>query len=158
VTRPGWRSALEPLTTFDAIVSTTALHWIELQSLAAFYAEAVGLLRPGGVFVNGDHMAPYDPPIADLAKAAERGRVQRAGVTGNEEWAAWWTAIAGRPRARRMVGGARAARLRHGYGNGLTVADHETLLRRAGFAAVGPLWQCGTDHVLAARGGRTAAR
>lgn len=41
---------------FDAVLSTTALHWLRDEPLARVYAQAAGLLRPGGVLLNGDHM------------------------------------------------------------------------------------------------------
>ncbi|MFD8008814.1 hypothetical protein ACFV5C_00725, partial [Streptomyces sp. NPDC059762] len=51
-----------------------------------------------------------------------------------------------------------AERARRGTGpggdNGLGARDHAELLREAGFAAVGTVWQCGPSVVLAAvRGG-----
>src|SRR6266699_978348 len=41
----------------DAAVSTTALHWLPPDALAAMYAEVASVLRPGGLVLNGDHLA-----------------------------------------------------------------------------------------------------
>ena len=41
----------------DAAVSTTALHWLPADALAALYAEVATVLRPGGLLLNGDHLA-----------------------------------------------------------------------------------------------------
>jgi SAM-dependent methyltransferase len=47
----------------DVVVSTTALHWLEPGQLFEFYRQVGGLLRKGGLFLNGDNM-PFDPDQA----------------------------------------------------------------------------------------------
>jgi len=42
---------------FDAAVSATALHWISPEQLAALYRRVAGVLKPGGIFLNADHVA-----------------------------------------------------------------------------------------------------
>jgi SAM-dependent methyltransferase len=126
------------------------MHWMEPDRLANLYRELAELLRPGGVLVNGDHLTAAEPGLAELAAAVERGRAERAGVTGNEEWAAWWAAVEREPgfaslRARRDELG-----LRHGYGNGLTLDEHVNCCARPDSGPVGSVWSHGTDHVLVA--------
>ncbi|MGH3935469.1 MAG: class I SAM-dependent methyltransferase [Pseudonocardiaceae bacterium] len=151
VTAAEWTHALNPVREIDAAVSTTALHWVPPPQLARLYVDLAALLRPGGVLVNGDHLKLADPALAELAEAAEQGRAERAGVTGNEDWSTWWDAITTEPalaqlQARRVERG-----LRHGYGNRLSVDQHVAMLQAAGFTTIGPVWQSGTDHVLVAR-------
>ena len=43
---PGWTDVVSPLGPFDAVVSTTALHWLERDTLGAAYAGAASLLVP----------------------------------------------------------------------------------------------------------------
>src|SRR5581483_4029541 len=50
-----WLHALG-VTHVDAALSATALHWLEPEPLAGLYRELGRLLRPGGVFLNADHM------------------------------------------------------------------------------------------------------
>src|SRR5436190_6084271 len=54
--RPGWSGGLGLDRPADAAVSTTALHWLAPQALAELYAELAGVLRPGGLLLNGDHL------------------------------------------------------------------------------------------------------
>ena len=66
-----WPSTLpvEPL--FDAIVSTTALHWLHVSELARLYERVSGLVRKGGLFIDGDHFAYEDdqPTICEVARS-----------------------------------------------------------------------------------------
>lgn len=151
VTAADWTHALRPVQMIDAAVSTTALHWVPPAQLANLYADLAALLRPGGVLVNGDHLKLADQALAELAEAAEQGRAERAGVTGNEDWSTWWDAITTEPALAELQARRAERGLRHGYGNRLSVDQHVTMLRAAGFTSIGPVWQSGTDHVLVAR-------
>lgn len=153
VTAAGWTHALSPVQMIDAAVSTTALHWVPPEQLARLYVDLAGLLRPGGVLVNGDHLTLADPELAELADAAERGHAERAGVTGNEDWSTWWDAVATEPALAQLQARRAERGLRHGHGNRLSVDQHVAMLRAAGFTTIGPVWQSGTDHVLVARVG-----
>src|ERR1700722_1148083 len=97
---PGWSAGLGLTRPPDAAVSTTALHWLSQSVLAGVYAEVGALLRPGGLLLNGDHLAEDGaaPRLAALDRAlveAEVRRRQPGGVT--ESWDQWWTAVAAAP-------------------------------------------------------------
>src|SRR5215472_10881303 len=68
---PGWSADLALSRQPDAAVSTTALHWLTPQALAAVYGEVAALLRPGGLLLNGDHMTEDEsaPRLARLGRA-----------------------------------------------------------------------------------------
>jgi hypothetical protein len=63
-----------------AVLSSTALHWLEPEPLTRRYRDLGRLLRPGGVFLSGDHMAfgPALPTLAATVWQALSNRVMRA--------------------------------------------------------------------------------
>jgi SAM-dependent methyltransferase len=156
---PGWqaRIGLRPARQVDAAVSTTALHWLTAAELRQLYQVLASLLRPGGLFLNGDHLRLEEtgsPVLARLGQALEEQECLRrfpAGHAGRaEDWIQWWQAIAADPaladaaaeRERRAVG-------HHGT-DGELLAVHTGALRAAGFAEIGTLWQRGSNCLLAA--------
>lgn len=156
---PDWTHALGLDRPLDAAVSTTALHYLDPDALHRTYRQLAGLLRPGGVLVNGDHFPHDDSALAALAGCVGRRHAERGQVLAHEDWAAWWTAVARDPeltdllaeRRRRQAavtgGGASPGT---GGAPRLSVSAHERLLRQAGFSHVGAVWQYGDSHVLVA--------
>ncbi len=148
---PGWLAALDLDGPLDAAVSTTALHYPEPDTLREIYRELAAALRPGGVLVNGDHLLPEDPALTPLTAAIGRRRSDRERANEAEDWASWWTAVSQDTQLANLL----AARDEQpapasGDGNGLSIAQHERLLREAGFHHVGPVWQYGYSCVLVA--------
>jgi uncharacterized protein (DUF1684 family) len=58
---PGWAAELDLDRPADAVVSTTALHWLSEAGLRTAYTEPASALRPGGLFLNGDHLDSSTP-------------------------------------------------------------------------------------------------
>jgi SAM-dependent methyltransferase len=150
---PGWSAGLGLDRQPDAAVSTTALHWLPQAALAALYAEVAGLLRPGGVVLNGDHMHEDEsaPTLARLGRMLIEREEQRRFPAGQAEtWTNWWAAAAADPVLAALVA-ERAARQveaeHHGSPAGL-LSVHVAALRSAGFAEIGTLWQRGENRLL----------
>ena len=96
----GWIETLaEPQV--DAVLSTTALHWLPGAHLIGLYHDLGRLVRPGGVFLNGDNMgfAPAMPTFQRLAQAAEERQWsdESFAARGIETSEAWWDALAKEP-------------------------------------------------------------
>ncbi len=152
----GWRDLL-PVDRVDAVLSTTALHWLTPDELDQLYRLLHDLLVPGGVFLNGDTLRFGDdrPRLAELTTRVRKAYQHRY-ATGQEarpeEWQEWWERMRAdgsgllpfEERARRFPA------KEHGHSETLDLATHERALRAARFAEIGTVWQHGTDRVLAA--------
>jgi SAM-dependent methyltransferase len=150
----GWAAALGLDRPADAAVSTTALHWLAPDELTQMYAELATVLRPGGVLLNGDHLAEDEqaaPTLTRLGHALIEAEDQRRFPGGHpESWTGWWAAALADPalasaaadRERRVAGpghhGSESPRLQ----------SHVTALRSVGFTEVGTLWQRGSNRLL----------
>jgi SAM-dependent methyltransferase len=155
---PDWASSLgiEDGRLLDAAVSTTALHWLTAAELHDLYATLAAMLRPGGVFLNGDHLrlSQEDSPVLGrLDQALEERENQRRFPDGHadaEDWGQWWEAAATDP----LLATASAERDRrqvHHHGpEGSRLDVHVTALRAAGFTEIGTLWQRGASRLLCA--------
>lgn len=136
----------------DAAVSTTALHWLQPNALAALYRHLGTVLAPGGVFVNGDRME-FPPDLTRLAGAARaiRERWAPPGPGDAESWEEWWAAVEQDPGLAAEV--AERGRRHHDHPDHEHPADlatHIEGLHQAGFAEVGTIWQHFADRVLVA--------
>jgi SAM-dependent methyltransferase len=139
----------------DAALSTTALHWLSPAELTGLIGGLASVIRPGGVFLNGDHMT-FDPQQAALQRLASRLGEEAARreleAVGGERWGAWWAAVEAEPGFQALLRERAAA----GWGGH---PDHRlpaelTFLRavllRSGFAEADTIWQRLDNRVLAA--------
>ncbi len=142
------------LTHVDAVLSTTALHWLSPDQLVRVYCQLGQLVRPGGVLMNGDHMrfAPHlghFRKVADEVKAARRADAfERRGV---EDWEGWWAALAREPAAAELL--AERERRFSGRARDWINPSYDFqvgALREAGFAEVDTIWQNVDNRVLLA--------
>lgn len=136
----------------DAAVSATALHWLRTEALAGLYRHLGTVLRPGGVFVNGDGMAlPASEPRLSAAARAIRERRRDAAAGVGESWEEWWAAVVAEPGlADAIVERDRRHHDHPDHANQADLATHLVLLRQAGFAEADTLWQHLGDRVLVA--------
>jgi len=150
--RSGWTDAL-PRSRYDAAVSTTALHWLTPTALARLYRDLARLLRPGGVFLNGDYLpwGSRHPVLDDLASRVLKVRSPHRG--GRNEWGAWsrWWREARRVPALRAAFEEHDRRsASHPHRRDLTLDLHVRLLRVAGFRWTAVVWQDFENRVLLA--------
>lgn len=128
------------------VLSTTSLHWLWPDTLDRVYQDLARLLRPGGLFLNGDHLS-YGPESATLARLSQR--------VLDEQWSdaafserdietaeQWWDEFGSEPVLAPLL--AERARLfapkqRQQTSPGFGV--HVAALHKAGFAEVGTIWQ-----------------
>lgn len=150
LSEPGWTDLL-PRVRFDAALSTTALHWLGPASLRRLYRELAGLLRPRGVFLNGD-VLPWDPNRRALRRLSEKVRAVRfSGKSLQSEWKPWerWWRDIRRVSALRDEFREREARLsQHPETEPTSIGVHARALRRAGFRVVDVVWQDFDNRIL----------
>ncbi|MGA8542879.1 MAG: class I SAM-dependent methyltransferase [Thermoplasmata archaeon] len=147
---PGWTERL-PRRRYDAALSTTALHWLTAPALGRLYRDLHGLLRPGGVLLNGDHL-PWESRQRRLSRLAGSVRhVRFRGASLNSEWAGWkkWWEDAERvPELRPLFREREIRQSQHPKHGDLTLDFHCRTLRRAGFREVAVVWQDVENRVL----------
>ncbi len=141
---PAWHTQLGE-EHVDAVLSTTALHWLTPSTLVQVYHRLGKLVRSGGVFLNGDEFE-FGPHMPNFRKVDEfvPERVTRdiAIHSGTEGWSEWWENLKREPgmddlfaeRQRRIIDGAH-------HDSHPIVELHEAALRDAGFREVGVIWQ-----------------
>lgn len=143
---PAWADALGG--PFDAVLSATALHWLEREPLAALYGQIAALLRPGGILLNADHVGSEWPTIQhSWERHRERMRAAE-GPAEADDWDGFWAAY-GRALGLdeqdikgRMLGGWSG-----GVEDGLPLAWHLDVLRDCGFVAVDCFWRSDADAI-----------
>ncbi|GAA4449385.1 class I SAM-dependent methyltransferase [Phytohabitans houttuyneae] len=147
-----WVAAL-PHREFDAVLTATALHWLDPTRLAALYGEIREVLRPGGVFVNADHM-PDDglPGLSKrLGERADAQRHARYAAGAALSWADWWDRVAADAELGPLVIERKRLFTEHHSSEWTPpVSWHVEALRAAGYAEVGLVWRGARDAAVAA--------
>jgi trans-aconitate methyltransferase len=149
---PGWSAALRHRR-FDAVLSSTALHWLAPGQLLAVYAELGELLPPGAVLLNADHLRFDDrePTLREIAAAHDRRCQEEAFAAGAPDWRTWWEEAARLPDLAELLP-ERERRFADRPPPPHSPLDlHLAALRTAGFSEVGTVWQYLDDHVVLAR-------
>ena len=139
----------------DVVLSTTALHWLDAGTLTRLYQQLGTLVRPGGVFLNGDHMRfpPHLPSFKIVSDfIVKQQRVAVFEERGEDDWQGWWSAFAQQPGMASLVEERDRRFPRPAAGEeSIPVGElHEAALRNAGFREVGLIWRQPNDGVLLA--------
>ena len=139
----------------DAVLSTTALHWLSAPQLVGLYRELGALVRPGGVFLNGDNM-DFGPDLPTVQRLAQEARDrdwsdEAFAVRGVETAEQWWEDL-GRESSMTPLIAERTRRLslKERPPSTPTIDLHLGALHDAGFREAATIWQSGTDRVLLA--------
>jgi SAM-dependent methyltransferase len=148
---PDWTATLGEAA-FDAVLSTTALHWLPVEPLVRLYGELGALIRPDGVMLNGDNLAfaPHQETLRLLSESTtEQQRAEAFDAGGAEDWDEWWAALAEEPAAADLLAERRRRFATFDPDASVPIFDvHEAALRNAGFREVGVIWQRLDNRVL----------
>lgn len=155
VSEPTWVEQMGE-SSVDAVLSTTALHWLRTPDLVRVYRELGQLIRPGGIFLNGDNMkfGPQLPSLQTLAKTVrERQWLDESFASmGVENWSQWWDAL-GEEAGMTELLAERDRRFSWRSPDNNVNAGRElqqAALLEAGFREVGIIWQNFDNCVLMA--------
>ncbi len=146
---PDWTREL-PHHEYDAVLTATALHWLQTEPLARVYRQIAGVLKDGGVFMNADHMPdPATPRINEAERALRHARMERdRAASGVPDWREWWQLAA----ADEQLADAVARRYEifgdHADGEPHPVEWHAQTLRDAGFSEARAVWRSVPDAVI----------
>lgn len=138
----------------DAVLSTTALHWLPSATLVQLYQQLAQLVRPGGVFMNGDHLA-FAPSLSTFRKAIEEIQKRRLSEALHhpkvEDWTAWWNALKREAGMEALFAERERRFINRTHSETETLAElHEAALRDAGFREVGVIWQNMDNRIVLA--------
>ncbi|MFU0441006.1 class I SAM-dependent methyltransferase [Streptomyces sp. BG2AG] len=147
---PEWTARL-PHTSYDAVLTATALHWLHREPLAALYGQLGKLVRDGGVFMNADRTIDPDTPRINAAERAHRhAGMDRAKAAGALDWADWWALAAADP----VLAGPTAERFaiygEHADGDMPSAAWHARTLLASGFGEARTVWASPSDSLVLA--------
>jgi trans-aconitate methyltransferase len=133
----------------DAVVSATALHWLEPDALVALYRRVAGLLRPGGILLNADHVgSEHDAVQRAWEQHRERERTAESyikmGENEADDWDTFWAAYSRSLGYERASGQPSVDGWEGGVEKGLPLAWHLDRLRECGFYAADCFarWDC----------------
>ncbi|GAA4248895.1 class I SAM-dependent methyltransferase [Dactylosporangium darangshiense] len=148
---PGWAARL-PHRAYDAVLTATALHWLSPERLTQLYRELPAVLRPGGVFVNADHMPDETLPELSrrLVARADQRRDARYATGAVPSWRDWWERAALDPVLAPLVEERHRIYSEPHSSEFLPPASwHLEALAAAGFVETGVVWRGGTDAAVA---------
>ena len=138
----------------DAMLSTTALHWLAPESLTRLYRELGELVHPGGIFLNGDNLkfGPHLPSFLRIAQTTkERTRVDSFDRCCLEDWESWWKALRAESALRELFAERDRRFSWKAAGGQAPIFDlHVAALRDSGFREVGVIWQNMENRLLMA--------
>ncbi|MGD8239180.1 MAG: class I SAM-dependent methyltransferase [Armatimonadota bacterium] len=146
----GWWADYEEA--FALVVSATALHWLSADGLRDVYGRVCAALRPGGWFLNSDHMGSEDPATqAQYRELLEAERQAAFRESGALHWDAFWDELSRELRRPDLQELRNEADYWDGSDDGETRRAHLATLRECGFQRVEVLWQHLGEAIIAAQ-------
>lgn len=152
-----WPEALRDAGSFDGVLSSTALHWLTAGELVRVYRALGTLIRPGGIFLNAEHLllAPPGGRFAALAGAARRrlteGDRARNDRHARESYDEWWDRAKTEPHFADLLADREKVFHDHPHHHeDVTARFHEEALAMAGFSETAVVWRYLDDTIVGA--------
>lgn len=153
LSRDEWHKSLNK-EYYDTAMSTTALHWLNEDGLKNLYSNIYGLLRKGGIFMNGDHMIKGDNQkeiFKIIHDANEKWSDSAFRTSRAMDWDKWWLHLAEYKEFDDLLQ-VRSERYSkpNDHNQMVSLDKHMQFLREAGFRMVDVIWQYSNDRILLA--------
>lgn len=131
----------------DSAVSATALHWLSPEQLARLYGQLGGILRPGGIFLNADHVRS-DCKKIQAGWQQHREQVRRKeGNSDADDWEGFWDAYGQALRIDIKEFRGKFTEPWEGSEEGLPLEWHFEKLKASGFETVDCFWRLDCDAI-----------
>lgn len=148
-----WATGLDD-GSIDAVVSATALHWLQPAQLVAVHQSLARLVRPGGIVLNADHLGPdpmSQPWLCTVAEAHRFDGEQRLQGEGALSWDQWWEQAGSMPGWDDVAAEHDERWADDRPSVPVDVDFHCASLRAAGFTETGLVWQWLDDRIVLGR-------
>ncbi len=150
---PNWADGLRQSSPFDAVLTSTAMHWLASPDLVRVYRTLGELIRPGGIFLNAEHLRATRPGgrLGELMRSV-RTRLTRADRRDGENWDAWWEAAQAEPGFAPLLAQRDTvfSELHPRHDEYITAQFHEEALALAGFSETAVVWRFLDDTIVGA--------
>ncbi|TCC52490.1 class I SAM-dependent methyltransferase [Kribbella capetownensis] len=145
---PDWTTGIDG--DFDAVLTATALHWLSPPAFARVCRAVAGLIRPGGVFLNADHVLIDDERLRAAADALHQQHLDTAFAAGVQSCDDWYRRAYALPQYRSLWA-ERQRLFTHWSGDLMRSASwHLDELHAAGFETADVVWRYGNNAVTVA--------
>lgn len=136
----------------QAIVSSTAIHWLLPDQQVALYRNIFAALDDHGIFLNADHQRFDHRSLHQkmLAALHDKNTQKKAWSEGAQNWDAWFKEATRYPELARLMDERSIIFEGRPMPISTTVDFQLAALRQAGFTEVGTIWQYLDDYITAA--------
>ncbi|TCV96798.1 class I SAM-dependent methyltransferase [Biostraticola tofi] len=135
----------------QAVVSSTAIHWLMPEQQTTLYRHIAELLAEGGIFLNADHQRfdGRNPRQKTLAENHDLYTQELAWKGGAQDWDSWFDDALQYPALQQWRVEREQLFSQRPTPLPTTVDFQLALLQQAGFAETGTVWQFLDDYVVA---------
>ncbi|MFB3895629.1 MAG: trans-aconitate 2-methyltransferase [bacterium] len=129
----------------NAIVSATALHWLNAEELANLYTQLYQLLSSGGIFLNADHIPSSIPAVQQYWEQHREQMRAEEGHGTADDWDGFWKAYSAALGI--DLAAIQKSILGEWHGMESPLSWHLDTLRDTGFINLDCYWRCDCDAI-----------
>lgn len=135
----------------QAMVSSTAIHWLLPEQQTALYRNIYHRLNESGLFINADHQRfdNRNPRQKRLAQMHDELTQEQGWTTGAQDWDTWFEAAIRHPELEAKRQQRQAIFADRPMPLPTPIEFQLAILRQAGFTETGTVWQFLDDYVVA---------